>query len=138
MRRWVLLLALTLWPAASQAGPADYRFEAVPPIIERGVGVPIKIQVWSRAGAVLVGGVDMEEARVDRSPEGQLGGALPAFFTPSLEYGTYNFRADLPTDGIWALKFIARIPGEAQPITGSVTFKVVGRIVANKPPGRRP
>lgn len=138
MMRWVLVLSLTLWPAVGEAAPADYRFEAVAPLVERGVGVPIKIQVWSRAGAALVGGVDMGEARVDRSPEGQLGGALPAFFTPSLEYGTYSFRADLPTDGTWALKFVARIPGEPQPISGSVTFKVVGRIVADKPLGRRP
>jgi hypothetical protein len=134
--RW--LLALALWPTASQAGPADYRFEPVTAVVARGVGVPLKVQVWSRGGNVLVPGVEMGDARVDRSPEGQLGGVLPAFFTPSLDYGTYGFRADLPTDGTWALKFTARIPGEAQPIPGSVTFKVVGRLPDAKPPNRRP
>lgn len=132
------LLALALCPAASQAAPADYRFETVAPLVERGVGVPLKVQVWSRSGNVLVPGVEMRDARVDRSPEGQWGGALPAFFTPSLEYGIYNFRADLPTDGTWALKFTARPPGEAQPIQASVTFKVVGRLPDAKPPTRRP
>ncbi len=132
------LLALALWPAVSQAAPADYRFEALAPVVERGVGVPLKVRIWSRTTNAAVAGADIRDAYVDRSPEGQQGGVLPAFFTPGLEYGVYNFRADLPTDGTWALKFTVRLFGEAQPLPASVVFKVVGRLPDAKPPNRRP
>lgn len=125
--QWRWFLTLAFWPATSQAGPTDYRFEPTAIVVERGVGVPLKVQVWRRGGNAMVAGVVMGDASVDRSPEEQSGSVRPAFFTPSLEYGTYSFRADLPTDGTWALKFTAYITGETQPIAGSVTFKVVGR-----------
>lgn len=123
---------------AAQAAPADYRVEAVAPIVERGVGVPLKVRISSRASNLPTPGVDVGDAWVDRSPDGQTGGRLPAFFTPSLEYGIYNFRADLPTDGTWALTFIARIPGESQAVPASVTFKVVGRLVTPPAGGSAP
>ena len=132
------LVALAFWPTVSQANPADYRFEAVAPIVERGVGVPLKVRIWSRTANAAIAGAEIRDAYVDRSPEGQAGGGLPAFFTPSLEYGVYNFRADLPTEGTWALKFTARLFGEAQPLPASVVFKVVGRLAVAKPPSRRP
>lgn len=131
MRRLAWLsLALALWPSFGDAAPADYRFEAVTPAVERGVGVPLQVRVLSRSTGLLVPGIDMRDARVDRSPDGQRGGASPAFFTPSRAYGVYNFRADLPVDGNWALSFSARIPGESQSIDASVTFAVAGRLTA--------
>ncbi|MBB3892807.1 MULTISPECIES: hypothetical protein [Phenylobacterium] len=66
---------------------------AVAPIVERGVGVPLKVRIGSRTTNAAIAGADIRDAYVDRSPEGQAGGVLPAFFTPSLEYGVSNFRA---------------------------------------------
>ncbi|WP_172271765.1 hypothetical protein [Caulobacter sp. RHG1] len=126
------LAVLALWPAAGQAAPTDYRFEPIASVVVRGVAVPLQVRVW-RLDNRLVPQVQFSNLQVDLSPEGQIGGALPAFFAPSLDYGIYSFRADLPTDGTWALRFTAKIPGEVQPIAGSIIFKVVGRLAP--PPG---
>jgi hypothetical protein len=129
MRSW-WLLGLLLLPTASAAAPTDYRFEAVENTVERGVGVPLQVRAVYAATGQPVPGLDVRTAFVDRSPDGQVGGSHPAFFTPSLDYGIYSFRADLPVDGRWALVFTARIPGEPQPVTASVVFTVVGRLPA--------
>ncbi|ATC24383.1 MULTISPECIES: hypothetical protein [Caulobacter] len=121
------LAGLALWPATGHAAPTDYRFEPIASVVARGVAVQLQVRVW-RLDNRLVPQVQFSNLQVDRSPEGQADGALPAFFAPSLDYGVYTFRADLPTDGTWALKFTAKIPGEAQPVAASVTFKVVGRL----------
>ena len=70
--------------------------------------------------------MEVNDASVDRSPDGVPAARLPAFYTPSLDYGVYRFRADLPTDGVWALQFYARLPGEKQLVPARVTFRVVG------------
>lgn len=132
------ILAFSLWPAFAQAAPVDYRFEAVAPTVERGVGVPLQVKVSSRLTGLPVPGVEVREARVDRSPDGQRGGSLPAFFIPSLAYGVYSFRADLPVDGNWALTFTARVPGEVQPIDAVVVFAVAGRLATPAQPTSRP
>lgn len=111
--------------ALAQSAPATYRFEAVQTTVERGVARPLSVTAFSTAG-VRVAGMEVLEASVDRSPDGLPGARLPAFFTPSLDYGVYRFRADLPTDGAWALQFLARAPGEKQPVRGRVVFRVVG------------
>ena len=80
----------------------------------------------------------MRDAYVDRSPDGQRGGSLAAFFTPSLAYGVYNSRADLPVDGNWALTFQAKVPGELQLIAGTVTFSVVGSLPVAASPAAAP
>lgn len=133
MRLW-WLLGLVLLPTASLAAPTDYRFEAVTNTVERGVGVPLRVRALYAATGQPVAGLDVRDAFVDRSPDGQVGGSHPAFFTPGLDYGIYSFRADLPVDGRWALIFTARAPGEPQPVTASVVFTVVGRL----PPATAP
>lgn len=137
MRPW-WLLALLAVPTPCLAAPADYRFEVVANTVERGVGVPLRVRALYAATGQPVAGLEARDAFVDRSPDGQVGGSHSAFFTPSLDYGIYSFRADLPVDGRWALIFTARIPGEPQPVTASVVFTVVGRLPATPtaPPRR--
>lgn len=129
MRPWGLL-GLLLLPTASLAAPTDYRFEAVTDTVERGVGVPLRVRALNSATGQATPGLEIRDARVDRSLDGQVGGSHPTFFAPSLDYGIYSFRADLPVDGRWALIFTARIPGEPQPVTANVVFTVVGRLPA--------
>jgi hypothetical protein len=102
--------------------------------VERGVGVPLRVRALYATTGQPAPGLEVRAAFVDRSPDGQMGGSHPAFFTPSLDYGIYSFRADLPVDGRWALNFTARIPGEPQPVTASVVFTVVGRLPAPSGP----
>ena len=123
---WLLAFGFGVAGGVALAAPTDYRFEPTSPTIERGGGVALRIEVRERAQNRLVPNVEFRDARVDRSTDGMPNAVLPAFFEPSLDYGVYRFRADLPTDGNWTLNFTALIPGEPQPVGASVTFKVVG------------
>lgn len=125
--RGLAALAMSLAPSAgmTQTAPPKYRFEAVEATIERGVGRSIRVRAVTELGAP-VAGMEVTDASVDRSPDGIPAARLPAFYTPSLDYGVYHLRADLPTDGVWALQFSARVPGEKQLVPARVTFRVVG------------
>jgi hypothetical protein len=120
-----LALAFGLVAGAAHAAPTDYRFVPVSATVERGVAVTLKVEVRERLQNQLVPNVEIGPAQVDRSPDGRPNEAHPAFFAPSLDYGVYGFRADMPTDGNWALTFTAKIPGEAQLVAASVTFVAV-------------
>ena len=126
MTVWLLAATLCAPGLVASAAPTDYRFDPIASTIERGVGVAIRIEVRERTQNRPVPRVEFRDSRVDRSSDGLPAAVLPAFFEPSLEYGVYRFRADLPTDGNWTLTFTAIIPGEPQPVTGSVGFKVAG------------
>jgi hypothetical protein len=123
---WLLAFTFGVAGLTASAAPTDYRFETASPTVERGVGVPLRIEVRERSQNRLVPNVKFRDPRVDRTLDGLPTAILPAFFEPSLEFGVYRFRTDLPTDGNWTLNFTAVIPGESQPVGGSVTFKVVG------------
>lgn len=128
-RRLAGMLAATIsvgCASSASALPTDYRFDPVVATVERGVDVTLKVQIRERWQNRLIPNVDIQAPQVDRSPDGLPQARLPAFFAPGLDYGTYQFRAALPTDGAWALTFVAKVPGEPQPIVASVVFKVVG------------
>lgn len=112
--------------SSAWALPTDYRFDPVVATVERGVDVTLRVQIRDRWQNRLIPNVDIQAPQVDRSPDGLPQARLPAFFAPGLDYGTYQFRAALPTDGAWALTFVAKVPGEPQSISASVVFKVVG------------
>ena len=121
---WMLAATVGAPGLIASAAPTDYRFDPVALTVAPGVGVPIRIEVRERTQNRPVPNVEFRDCRVDRSADGFPTAVLPAFFEPSLEYGVYRFRADLPTDGNWTLTFTAIIPGEPQPVTSSVAFKV--------------
>lgn len=134
-------LALGVAFGTARAAPADYRFIPVPATVERGVAVTLNVEIREAGQNRLVPGAEITDAHVDRSPDGQPGQVHPAFFEPSLEYGVYRFRADLPTDGNWALSFVAKMSGDTQPVAATVTYAVTepaGQSAARTPAGNPP
>jgi hypothetical protein len=118
------ILTLGIAFGTARAAPTTYRFIPIPATVERGVAVTLKVEIRVAGQNQLVPGAEITDAHVDRSPDGRPGEAHPAFFEPSLEYGVYRFRADLPTDGNWALSFVAKISGETLPVSATVTYTV--------------
>lgn len=101
---------------ALQAAAANYRFEPSSPVI-RGVAAKVTVQVTDTNGRALPR-LAVSDANISRD-----GASRPAFFEPSLEYGSLRFRADLPTSGDWVLNFTLQAGSDnAQPV--AVAFKV--------------
>lgn len=135
------ILALGIAFGTARAAPATFRFIPIPATVERGVAVTLKVEIREAGQNQLIAGAEITDAHVDRSPDGQPGQVHPAFFEPSLEYGVYRFRADLPTDGNWALSFVAKMSGETQPVAATVAYAVtepVGQGAARTPAGNPP
>jgi hypothetical protein len=42
---------------------------------------------------------------------------------PATEPGVYKFKADLTMAGGWALKLMAKVPGESETVEGIAVFK---------------
>jgi hypothetical protein len=42
---------------------------------------------------------------------------------PGTEPGIYRFKADLTMAGGWALRLMAKVPGEAETVQGAVEFR---------------
>jgi YtkA-like len=59
-------------------------------------------------------------SRLDMSPEemGDMTGAVVS--EPSSEPGVYRFKAQPTMAGKWALKLMAKVPGESETVEGSV------------------
>lgn len=126
VRSAAALAGLTLIGVSTPAlaAPDDYRFEPTTPILERGVGVTVAVEMRDRRTGRLVPGAEIRNPRVDRSPDG-VAANFPAFVVPGLDYGRYQFRTDLPVAGQWALSWEARVFGEPAPIPGRVVLRVV-------------
>lgn len=122
---WLVVLGMSAGFGPARAAPADYRFVPIPATVERGVAVSLTVEIREAAQNQLIPGAEITQAQVDRSPDGRPQESHPAFFEPSLDYGVYRFRADMPTDGNWALTFLAKISGQTQPVAATVTFAVI-------------
>jgi len=131
-------LALGIAFGTARAAPTTFRFIPIPATVERGVAVTLKVEIREAGQNQLIPGAEITDAHVDRSPDGRQGEAHPAFFEPSLEYGVYRFRADLPTDGNWALSFIAKIFGETQPVAATVTYTATEPVAVRPSAGNPP
>jgi YtkA-like protein len=105
------------------AGANDYVFEAVKPGVKKGNGVTVAVRLVNKATHKPVPDAVIVASRIDMSPEGM--GTMTAPLTPvaGADSGTYGFRTDLPMAGGWLLTLSAKVQGEAETVTGKVTFK---------------
>lgn len=116
-----LLVAVAMQPA--QAGPQDYRFEAVPPQVKSGNDAQIAVRLIHVPSGKPVENAVIFQTRLDMSPMGM--GDMTAKATPvkAEEPGLYKFRAPLSMDGDWALQLSAKVPGESETVRGNVKIK---------------
>src|SRR6266567_7539056 len=114
----VLMTASTAWSGAN-----DYAFEPVKAEIKKGDGVTVAVRIIDKRSGKAVSDAVIFSPRVDMSPEGMA--TMTATITPAAgpEPGTYGFKADLPMAGRWLLTVPAKVQGEAETVTGKVTFK---------------
>jgi hypothetical protein len=117
----VVAVLQSLGPITNPA-PGQFRYDLVTTSVERGPGTVLKIRISDPATGLPLPDVDISDAFVDRSPQGQSNAKLPAFVLGSQEYGVYAFRAALPVDGLWALNFTGRRAGQV--FNATITVQV--------------
>jgi hypothetical protein len=118
------LAALTFAVAApAQAGAEDYHFEAVSTAVHNGTGSEIAIRIVHTPTGRTIDNAIIFRTRLDMSPDDMDDMEARIIPASSQEPGTYRFNADLTMAGRWALKLMAKVPGEKDTITGTVILE---------------
>jgi hypothetical protein len=116
-------LSIAMLASAARAEPNDYTFEPVSVDVRNGAASELAVRVINTKTGKPVEGVVLFRTRLDMSPDSM--GEMTAKHTaqPSTEPGVYKFKADLTMAGGWALKLMAKVPGETDTVQGTVVFK---------------
>jgi len=115
----VVLIAVT--PAF--ASPDDYAFEPVKVDVKHGSASELAVRVINKSTGKPVEGVVLFRTRLDMSPDSMDEMTAKHAAQPSNEPGVYKFRADLTMAGGWALKLMAKVPGEKETVRATVVFQ---------------
>ena len=116
-------IATALAATSAVAGKADYVFEPVAAEVKNGSGSQLAVRLIHKPTGKPVQGAVIFRTRLDMSPDAM--GEMTAKLTPQPpnEPGIYRFSADLSMAGRWALKLMAKVPGESETVEGTVIFK---------------
>jgi hypothetical protein len=116
-------MATALAATPALAGKNDYVFEPVAAEVKNGEGSQLAVRLVHKPSGKRVEGALIFRTRLDMSPDAM--GEMTAKLTaqPAQEPGVYRFNADLTMAGRWALKLMAKVPGEAETVEGTVIFK---------------
>ena len=106
------------------AGPNDYTFEPVKAEVKKGNGVTVAVRLVHKPTGKPVSDAVIFSPRIDMSPEGMETMTSPITPAAGAEPGSYAFKTDLVMAGRWLLSLSAKVQGEAETVTGKVTFKV--------------
>lgn len=117
----VFMLAATANEA--RAGAKDFDIQAVTATVKSGEGADLAIKIVNTTTGKLVEGAVVFRTRLDMSPDSMAEMEAKLVAQPATEPGVYRFKADLTMAGSWALKVMAKVPGEADTIEGTVIFK---------------
>lgn len=106
--------------AMAEAGAGDYDFQPVQTEVKSGTGGDVAVRLVHKSDGKPVANAVIFRSRLDMSPEEM--GSMTAKLTaaPSNEPGIYRFRAEPTMAGKWALKLMAKVPGESETLQGTV------------------
>lgn len=107
---------------SSLATPADYAFEPLAAAVKSGKQSDLAVRIIHKPTGKPVTGAVVFRTRLDMSPDNMGDMLTKVEAVPSSEAGVYHFKADLSMAGRWALKLMAKVPGESETVEGSVVF----------------
>lgn len=116
-------LSLAMLVSAAWAGPTDYTFEPVSVDVRNGAASELAVRIVNKKTGKPVEGAILFRTRLDMSPDSMDEMTAKHTAQPSTEPGVYKFKADLTMAGGWALKLMAKVPGETDTVQGTVVFK---------------
>lgn len=112
------------------AAADDYRFEVIgPPIQNGGIGkmhqADSESLVWVRLvrkqDGAPVPNAEVALTRVDMAPDGMTEMTAQSYVRPRDEPGKYRVEIHPLMAGRWAVRLVAQIPGEAEPVSQTLT-----------------
>lgn len=118
-----LALALALPSATALAGASDYEFQPVAVDVKNGAGSELAVRLVDKATGKPVAGAVLFRTRLDMAPDNMADMTAKHTAMPASEPGVYRFKADLTMAGGWAFKVMAKVPGEAETVQGTVVFQ---------------
>lgn len=108
---------------AAIAGAADYAFEPVETAVKNGPESELAVRLIHKPSNKPVDGAIVFRTRLDMSPDSMGEMTAKVEPLPASQNGVYRFKAHLTMAGQWALKLMAKVPGEAETVEGSVVFR---------------
>jgi hypothetical protein len=119
------LLGLVLGGATPSAfaGAADYAFEPVNVHVKNGAGSELAVRLLHKPTGKPVPNAVLFRTRLDMGPDNMAEMTAQHRAIPAPEPGVYRFKADLTMAGGWALRLMAKVPGEAETVQGTVQFQ---------------
>jgi hypothetical protein len=116
-------IALSFAVTPALAGAKDYAFEPAKVDVKNGPGSELAVRIIHKPTGKPVEGAVLFRTRLDMSPDSMDEMQAKHTALPSTEPGLYKFKADLTMAGGWALKLMAKVPGESETVEGTVVFK---------------
>ena len=116
-------LALSLGAAQAIAVAADYEFQPLEIEVKNGNGSELAVRLMHKPSGKPVTGAVLFRTRLDMAPDNMADMTAKHEAMPLSEPGVYRFKADLTMAGGWALRIMAKVPGEKDTIEGVVVFK---------------
>lgn len=122
--RAVLLgLTLCLLSVPALAGAADYAFDPLKVEVKNGAASELAVRLVHKPTGKPVPNAVLFRTRLDMGPNSMAEMTAKHEAIPATEPGVYRFKADLTMAGGWALRIMAKVPGEAETVQGTVVFQ---------------
>lgn len=116
-------LALSTATSSAFAGAADYVFEPFQTEVKNGAGSELAVRLVHKPTGRPVPNAIVFRTRLDMGPDNMADMTAKHSALPASEPGVYRFKADLTMAGGWALRLMAKVPGESETVQGTVEFK---------------
>ena len=116
-------LAAVMFVSQAFAAASDYEFQAVSKEVKAGNNAELAVRLVHKPTNKPVPGAVLFRTRLDMSPDNMADMATSITPDGSSEPGVYRFKAGLSMAGSWALKLMAKVPGESETVQGTVIVK---------------
>ena len=112
-------------PAQALAAATDYRFELVGSPVKSGKVILIKVRLIHVPDGKPMPGAIITQTKLDMAPQGGMASmTAPAKAAGAPEAGIFQVEAEPEMAGNWALHLSAKVQGERDTVTGTITVAV--------------
>jgi len=125
MAATLTILLSTVSFHTAKADPKDYEFRLVETAIKQGNSAVIAVKLIDKRSGKPVPDAVIFASRIDMAPDGMEMMASKIEPLPSLDPGTYRFKANLSMEGGWRLSLGAKVQGETGTIESKLVLKAV-------------